>query len=274
MTTSTREEIRIGQLAIRFLVEGDASGGTVSVFEFRVPAGATRVNLAGKTVMPSLIDTHNHLSQTREMLINDLKLRHYYGVTAAQSMGQDTTNISFQVREETREGKIPGAARFFTAGRGMTGVEPGRTMAPHWLSSPAEGRAAVEYMLRRAGYRDVLPTQQPPAAPTPRAAERAAPTRERQTAPVDDKTITANVAEALRGAPDVSPPNAQLETYEGVTTIRGVGIKVETRDGVVTLRGVIDDVKVISRAESLARTVSGVRGVDNKLVQAALFEHD
>jgi len=40
MTTSTREEIRIGQLAIRFLVEGDASGGTVSVFEFDVPAGA------------------------------------------------------------------------------------------------------------------------------------------------------------------------------------------------------------------------------------------
>jgi quercetin dioxygenase-like cupin family protein len=40
MTASTREEIRIGQLAIRFLVEGDASGGTVSVFEFDVPAGA------------------------------------------------------------------------------------------------------------------------------------------------------------------------------------------------------------------------------------------
>jgi quercetin dioxygenase-like cupin family protein len=40
MTTSTSEEIRIGQLAIRFLVEGDASGGTVSVFEFDVPAGA------------------------------------------------------------------------------------------------------------------------------------------------------------------------------------------------------------------------------------------
>jgi quercetin dioxygenase-like cupin family protein len=40
MTTSTREEIRVGQLAIRFLVEGDASGGTVALFEFDVPAGA------------------------------------------------------------------------------------------------------------------------------------------------------------------------------------------------------------------------------------------
>jgi quercetin dioxygenase-like cupin family protein len=40
MLATAREEIRIGPLAIRFLVEGDASGGTVSVFEFDVPAGA------------------------------------------------------------------------------------------------------------------------------------------------------------------------------------------------------------------------------------------
>ena len=34
------EEIRIGQLAIRFLLEGEASGGSVAVFEFDIPAGA------------------------------------------------------------------------------------------------------------------------------------------------------------------------------------------------------------------------------------------
>ena len=34
------EEIHIGQLAIRFLLEGDASGGSVAMFEFDVPAGA------------------------------------------------------------------------------------------------------------------------------------------------------------------------------------------------------------------------------------------
>ena len=37
---STREEIRVGDLAMRFLVEGAASGGTVAVFEFDVPAAA------------------------------------------------------------------------------------------------------------------------------------------------------------------------------------------------------------------------------------------
>jgi hypothetical protein len=39
MATSTREEIKVGQLAIRFLVEGQESGGSVAVFEFDVPAG-------------------------------------------------------------------------------------------------------------------------------------------------------------------------------------------------------------------------------------------
>lgn len=40
MTTSTREEIRIGELAIRFLIEGGEAKGSVAVFEFDVPAGA------------------------------------------------------------------------------------------------------------------------------------------------------------------------------------------------------------------------------------------
>src|SRR5438105_394732 len=105
--------------------------------QVRIPAGATHVSLAGKTVMPAIIDTHTHLSQTREMLLDDLKRRAYFGVAAAQSLGQDTTDMSFQVRAETAASRIPGAARFFTAGRGITYVEPGRTMAPHWVTTVA-----------------------------------------------------------------------------------------------------------------------------------------
>lgn len=40
MSPGTREEIGIGQLAVRFLLEGEESGGSVAVFEFDVPAGA------------------------------------------------------------------------------------------------------------------------------------------------------------------------------------------------------------------------------------------
>jgi imidazolonepropionase-like amidohydrolase len=121
----------------RFVQIGQSGG-------VKTPAGATRVSLAGKTVMPMIIDTHTHLSQTREMLINDLTRRAYYGVSAALSLGQDTTDVSFQIRAETAAEKIPGAARFFTAGRGITGSEPGRTTAPHWVTSAAEARAAVD----------------------------------------------------------------------------------------------------------------------------------
>jgi quercetin dioxygenase-like cupin family protein len=40
MTTSTREEIKVGEMSIRFLVEREQAAGTVAVFEFDVPAGA------------------------------------------------------------------------------------------------------------------------------------------------------------------------------------------------------------------------------------------
>jgi quercetin dioxygenase-like cupin family protein len=40
MTTGTREEIRVGELAIRFLVEAEESAGSVAIFEFDVPANA------------------------------------------------------------------------------------------------------------------------------------------------------------------------------------------------------------------------------------------
>jgi quercetin dioxygenase-like cupin family protein len=40
MTTAMREEIKVGELAIRFLVDSGDSNGAVAVFEFDVPAGA------------------------------------------------------------------------------------------------------------------------------------------------------------------------------------------------------------------------------------------
>ena len=105
----------------------------------RVPDGATRVNLAGKTVMPMIIDTHVHLSSTREALVRDLKMRAYYGVSTAMSLGTDGYGL-LDMRGET----IPGAARFLSAGRGITMQEPGRTTVPYWVNTTGEARKAVE----------------------------------------------------------------------------------------------------------------------------------
>jgi len=132
----TRAPIENASLVVsgaRFVQVGRAA-------DVRAPAGATHVSLAGKTVMPAIIDTHTHLSQTREMLIDDLRRRAYFGVGAAQSLGQDTTDASFQVRAQT----MPGVAKFFTAGRGITAPEPGRTTAPYWVTTTAEARRAVQ----------------------------------------------------------------------------------------------------------------------------------
>src|SRR5215213_5110581 len=111
----------------------------------KVPPGAARVSLAGKTLMPAIVDTHTHLSQTREALTDDLRRRAYYGVGAAMSLGLDNTDVPFQVRAEP----LPGAARFFTAGRGITAPEPGRTDAPYWITTAAEGRKAVQEQAAR-----------------------------------------------------------------------------------------------------------------------------
>ena len=40
MATGTREQIKVGGMAIRFLIEGEQSAGSVAVFEFDIPAGA------------------------------------------------------------------------------------------------------------------------------------------------------------------------------------------------------------------------------------------
>jgi imidazolonepropionase-like amidohydrolase len=113
--------------------------------DVKAPAGAMRVNLAGKTVMPTIVDTHVHTSQERDALAQDLRRRAYYGVGAAMSLGQDTGEAPFQIRAQP----IAGAARFFTAGRGITAPEPGRTNAPYWIQSADEARKAVQELAKQ-----------------------------------------------------------------------------------------------------------------------------
>jgi imidazolonepropionase-like amidohydrolase len=128
-----------------FVVSGTRFTQVGRVGEVKVPAGATRVSLAGRTVMPAIIDTHTHLSQERDALIEDLRRRARFGVGAAMSLGQDAGDLPFQMRGEV----IEGAARFRTAGRGITRPEPGRSQVPYWITSAADGRKAVQELAAR-----------------------------------------------------------------------------------------------------------------------------
>lgn len=112
-------------------------GPTASI---KAPAGATRVSLAGKTMMPAIVDTHVHTSTTPAELENDLRRRAHFGISAALSMGLDGTDAAFAQRAKP----TPGLARIFTAGRGITAPEKGRTDVPYWITTPEEGRKAVQ----------------------------------------------------------------------------------------------------------------------------------
>ena len=108
--------------------------------QIKAPAGATRVNLTGKTVMPAIIDTHTHMGETREAMIALLQSKAAFGVSAVLSLGTDPGDIAFKLRNE----QVPNAGKLLTAGRGITMPEPGRTTIPYWVTTDAEARKAVQ----------------------------------------------------------------------------------------------------------------------------------
>src|SRR6266853_2276354 len=139
--------------------------------ELQLPAGAARVDLTGKTVMPAMVDLHGHLGYqnvaeatmsketfTRENLIDHLQRLAYHGIGAVVDVASlvDRSDlhggrtkwgdVPLRVREEV----IPNAALFRTAGPGMavpnggpTG-HPSRADVPYPVSTVEEARAAVQ----------------------------------------------------------------------------------------------------------------------------------
>ncbi len=103
-----------------------------------IPEGASHVDLTGKTVIPALVDTHVHLSASIPDVRIDLLRRGYFGISAAMSLGRDSNELM-----ATRGDYIPGAARLFSSGRGITRPEPGRPEGVFWIESIEEGLAAV-----------------------------------------------------------------------------------------------------------------------------------
>ena len=105
-----------------------------------VPAGATRVDVKGKTLLPGLVNAHGHVaattglrsepaSYTRDNLTRQLRTYAQYGVTTVFSLGDDQA-LGFELRNEQAIGPLD-RARLFVAGAVITGTtaEEARAMA-------------------------------------------------------------------------------------------------------------------------------------------------
>ena len=123
-----------------FVVEGDRITQAGRRADVQIPGGATRVDLSGKTVMPAVVNAHMHLASTRDERVAQLQHMAYYGAGLVVSLGQDSGDVPFEVRDEA----VPDGARSRTAGRGITAPEPGRSEVPFWITSEEEGRTAVQ----------------------------------------------------------------------------------------------------------------------------------
>lgn len=128
-----------------FVVDGARITAVGRAGAVTAPAGAARVDLAGKTVMPAIVDTHVHLAETRDEMLRQLRHKAYYGAGAVLSLGTDPGSLAFEVREET----VPNGAKLLTAGRGITMPEPGRSEVPYWVTTAAEARKAVQELAAR-----------------------------------------------------------------------------------------------------------------------------
>jgi imidazolonepropionase-like amidohydrolase len=147
-----------------FLVENNRFTRVGRKGSVPAPAGAARVDLTGKTVIPALIDAHSHIgymknltsgpqNYTRENILDHMYRFAYFGVAASQAMGSDFGELPFVLRDEILAGKVPGAARFLTAGRGLAPLEeisPANMRHAAFAVTTVEGaRAAVQELAPR-----------------------------------------------------------------------------------------------------------------------------
>jgi imidazolonepropionase-like amidohydrolase len=141
-----------------FVVDNGAITRVGRQGEVKAPNGATRVDLTGKTVMPTLIDIHTHTgfqrgatyvaqNYGRETIVEDLNRALRFGVSAVVSEGIDPGDAAFAIRADQAAGRL-GGARLFTAGRGMgapnagPGADTYKGIA-YDITTEDEGRRAV-----------------------------------------------------------------------------------------------------------------------------------
>jgi imidazolonepropionase-like amidohydrolase len=106
----------------------------------QVPAGATRVDMSGKTIMPGIINAHGHLGADKskrpahDRLSGQLRVYADYGVTTVFVLGTGEGELPDAVKlREEQERATPDRARVYAAGTSL-----------RYLTTAEEARAKVD----------------------------------------------------------------------------------------------------------------------------------
>jgi len=129
-----------------------------------VPQGAMRIDLSGKTLIPTFVNAHTHPAfqngatysrdnYTRAQYLQDLDRALYFGIAAVLSQGIDPGDLASTIQADQRAGRVSGA-RLLQAGRGIGSPNAGPGAAAYKgiayeLTTPDEGRAAVRELAAR-----------------------------------------------------------------------------------------------------------------------------
>jgi imidazolonepropionase-like amidohydrolase len=124
-----------------------------------LPKGAARVDLSGKTVMPTLVNAHSHpgyqngasnsqQNYSYDNYLADLNRSLYCGVGVVMSLGIDKDDLGLKIRADQRAGKV-GGAQLLTAGRGIGAPNAGPGSAAYaGIAYEATNEAEVRRYVR------------------------------------------------------------------------------------------------------------------------------
>ncbi len=97
------------------LIKNGHIAAVAHVNEIKIPRGAERISLIGKTIIPGLIDAHAHVERWA--------VQRYlaWGVTAVRDLGANATDSAIALRNDLNLGSVLGP-RLFTAGAMIDGA--------------------------------------------------------------------------------------------------------------------------------------------------------
>lgn len=122
----------------RVVIRGDRIVDVGPAASVPVPDGAERIDLAGRTLLPGLIDSHFHIESDPRLALRQLS----HGVTSFRDPGQWEEKFD-GLRQMIAADGLPGP-HIFTAGPHIDGERPAYPADAVVARDPSEARAAAE----------------------------------------------------------------------------------------------------------------------------------